>query len=224
MNVKAIIFDLDGTLLDTGRGIVKCVATTLNKMGLTVPNEEICESFVGPPLKKRFLELFESDEKGADDFVKLFREEYEKGDIFLTNRYPGMNECLASLHERLPLAVATNKREDLAIKLLEQFEMTSYFNAICGSDAASTMTKEQIVANAAKRLEIEPEECLMVGDGFNDAEAAERLEMPFVGVTYGYGFKNENDFAKSSFFTYAPTPSKINEIILHFGENANERK
>ena len=201
MNVKAIIFDLDGTLLDTGRGIVKCVASTLYKIGLAVPNEEICKTFVGPPLKKRFLELFKVDEKTANDFVKFFREEYAMGYIFLADRYPGMDECLATLHERFPLAVATNKREDLAVKLLEKFEMASYFDAICGSDVASTMTKEQIVANAAKRLGVEPVDCLMVGDSSNDAVAAERLEMPFIGVTYGYGFKSEADMAGLSYLT-----------------------
>lgn len=198
MNIKAVIFDLDGTLLDTGRGIAKCVAATFGKMSLAVPNEEICKTFVGPPLKKHFPELFETDEKTADDFVKLFREEYAKGDIFLAERYPGMEECLATLHERFPLAVATNKREDLAVKLLKKFEMSSFFDAICGSDAASTMTKEQIVANAAKRLGVEPVDCLMIGDSENDAEAAERLGMPFVGVTYGYGFKSEADLARLS--------------------------
>lgn len=224
MNVKAIIFDLDGTLLDTGKGIVKCVLSTLSKMGFAAPNEEICKTFVGPPLKKRFLELFKTDEKTADDFVRLFREEYAKGDIFLADCYPEMDECLAELHERFPLAVATNKREDLAVKLLEEFEMASYFDAICGSDAASIMTKDQIIENATKWLGIEPANCIMIGDSSNDAESAEKLGMPFIGVTYGYGFKNERDFAKFSFFTYAPTPIKIKEIILHFGENANEKK
>ena len=52
--MKLLIFDLDGTLLDTGRGIVKSVAFTLKKMGLPVPNEDVCKSFVGPPFKKRF--------------------------------------------------------------------------------------------------------------------------------------------------------------------------
>jgi len=198
MNIKAIIFDLDGTLLDTGRGIVKCVASTLSQMGLAVPNEEVCKSFVGPPLKKRFLEIFEADEKTADDFVKLFREEYAKGDIFLADRYPEMDECLAGLHKHFPLAVATNKREDLAVRLLEKFEMNQYFDAICGSDAASTITKEQIVASAAKRLDVAYENCLMVGDSANDAEAAERLGMPFVGVTYGYGIKKNSDLINLS--------------------------
>lgn len=213
MNIKAIVFDLDGTLLDTGKGIVKCVASTLAKMGLDVPDEETSKTFVGPPLKKRFLEFFESDEKTADDFVRLFREEYAKGDIFLADRYPGMDECLTTLYERFLLAVATNKREDLAIKLLEKFEMVSYFNAICGSDAASTITKGQIVANAAKRLSVEPTGCLMVGDSVNDAEAAERLGMSFIGVTYGYGFKNENDLTTFSHIGCVPKPVEIESIL-----------
>jgi len=213
MNIKAIIFDLDGTLLDTGRGIVKCVASTLYKIGLAVPNEEICKTFVGPPLKKRFLELFKVDEKTANDFVKFFREEYAMGYIFLAERYPGMDECLASLHERLPLAVATNKREDLAIKLLEQFEMASYFDAICGSDVASTMTKEQTIANAAKQLGVKPTDCLMVGDSSNDAEAAGRLGMPFVGVTYGYGFKSEADLAGLPYVSCIERTMKIPMFI-----------
>ena len=213
MDVKAIIFDLDGTLLDTGRGIVKCVNSTLSKMGLASQNEEICKSFVGPPLRKHFLELFKVDEKTADDFVRLFREEYAKDDIFLADRYPEMDECLTALCKCYPLAVATNKREDLAIKLLEKFEMASYFNAICGSDAASTITKGQIVANAAKRLSVEPTGCLMVGDSVNDAEAAERLGMSFIGVTYGYGFKNENDLTTFSHIGCVPKPVEIESIL-----------
>jgi phosphoglycolate phosphatase len=182
-------------------------------MGFAIPNEEICKTFVGPPLKKRFLELFEADEKTADNFVKLFREEYAKGDIFLADRYPGIDDCLAKLHERLPLAVATNKREDLAIKLLEKFEMTSYFDAICGSDVASTMNKEQIVANAVKWLGAEPVDCLMVGDSPNDAEAAGRLGMPFVGVTYGYGFKSEADLAGLPYVSCIERTMKIPTFI-----------
>ena len=213
MNIKAIIFDLDGTLLDTGKGIVKCVASTLGRMGFSALDEETSKSFVGPPLKKRFLELFETDEKTADDFVRLFREEYVKDDIFLAERYPGMDESLATLHERFPLAVATNKREDLAVKLLEKFEMASYFDAICGSDVASTMTKEQIVANAAKQLGVNPTDCLMVGDSSNDAEAAERLEMPFVGVTYGYGFKNSENLMRCPHVGCAEIPSNLVKIV-----------
>ena len=76
MGCKLVIFDLDGTLLDTGRGISKCIASTLGKMGFKVPDEETCKTFVGPPLKKRFLELFDADENTADAVMKAFREEY----------------------------------------------------------------------------------------------------------------------------------------------------
>ena len=213
MNIKAIVFDLDGTLLDTGKGIVKCVASTLAKMGLDVPDEETSKTFVGPPLKKRFLELFEANEKTADDFVRLFREEYAKGDIFLADRYPGMDGCLAGLHKRFLLAVATNKREDLAVRLLEKFEMSQYFDAICGSDVASTLTKEQIVAKAVERLGSTPTDCLMIGDSANDAGAAELLGMSFVGVTYGYGFKGEDDLMSFSHIRCMQKPVEIGSVL-----------
>ena len=124
-----------------------------------------------------------------------------------------MYESLATLHGRFPLAVATNKREDLALKLLEKFEMALYFDAICGSDALSTLTKEQIVANAIKRLRAVPAECLMVGDSSNDAEAAERLGMPFVGVTYGYGFKSEADLTPFSHIGCMQKSVEIESIL-----------
>ena len=212
-NVKLIIFDLDGTLLDTGKGILKCIESTLEKMGLGVLDEEICRSFVGPPLKKRFLELFNTDEKTADTFVATFREGYGNGGIFLASRYEGMNECLAMLHEHSLLAVATNKREDLAVKLLEKFEMASFFDAICGSDEASSLAKEQIVKNAAERLGVPLADCLMIGDSSNDAEAAERLRMRFVGVTYGYGFKKSGDLTQFPHIGCAENPMKIKEIL-----------
>ena len=211
--VKLIIFDLDGTLLDTGKGILKCVSSTLKRMGYQIPNEEICKSFVGPPLKKRFLELFDTDEKTADVFVAKFREEYGKGDIFLASRYDGMNECLTTLHGCYSLAVATNKREDLAKKLLEKFEMVSFFDVICGSDAASTMNKEQILTNVANHIGFSPEDCLVVGDSDNDAKAAACLGMRFIGVTYGYGFKNSGNLAQYPHIGCAENPSNLVKIV-----------
>jgi len=191
--MKLIIFDLDGTLLDTGKGILKCIASTLKKMGFQIPPEDVCKTFIGPPLKKRFLELFGTDEKTADTFVAMFREEYPKGDLFLVDQYEGMMECLAELHKNYTLAVATNKREDFAVALLEKFGMTHYFSAICGSDMASRLTKAQIVANAADRLGVPYADCVVVGDSRGDADAAAQLGMPFVGVTYGFGFKGVAD-------------------------------
>lgn len=191
--MKLIIFDLDGTLLDTGKGILKCVASTLKKMGFQVPNEDVCKSFIGPPLKKRFLEIFKTDEETANAFVAAFREEYSKGDLFLVDQYEGMMECLTELKKEYSLAVATNKREDFAVALLEKCGMAHFFDAICGSDIASILTKTQIVAKAADKLGVPHADCVVVGDSNSDAEAAAQLGMPFVGVTYGYGFKGVAD-------------------------------
>lgn len=210
---KLIIFDLDGTLLDTGRGIAKCVASTLGKMGFRVPSEDVCKTFVGPPLKKRFLELYDADEKTADAVMKAFREEYGKGDVYLADRYAGMDECLAALRGHYTLAVATYKREDHAKQLLEKFDLAQYFDAICGSDAAATMTKIQIVASAAERLGVPLADCVMVGDSDNDAVAAEQLGMQFIGVTYGYGFKSEADVAKYPHIACVDSPLELKQSI-----------
>jgi len=211
--MKLVIFDLDGTLLDTGRGIVKSVAFTLKKMGLPVPSEEVCKSFVGPPFKKRFLELFNTDEKRADAALTVFREEYGKADVFLADHYVGMKECLENLHEHYSLAVATNKSESHAVKLLDKFDLSQFFRVICGSDAAATMTKEQIVAKAAEQLGIPLAQCLMVGDSDNDAIAASKLSIPFIGVTYGYGFKNAADLRQYPHVGYAESPLNLMEFI-----------
>lgn len=214
MPTKLIIFDLDGTLLDTGRGISKCIASTLGKMGFPVPDEETCKSFVGPPLKKRFLELYDADEKIADAFVASFREEYGKGDIFLADRYEGLNECLATFRERYSLAVATNKREDFAKKLLQKFEMDAFFDIICGSDAAATMTKNHIVEKAMNLLGVKPAQSILVGDSSNDAESAAQLGIPFIGVTYGYGFKCEADVAKFPHIACVDNPIQLKYFIV----------
>ena len=213
MECKLIIFDLDGTLLDTGRGISKCIASTLGKMGFKVPDEETCKTFVGPPLKKRFLELFDADENTADAVMKAFREEYGKGNVFLADRYAGMEECLTALHEHFSLAVATYKREDHAVQLLEKFGMARFFDAICGSDAAATMTKNQIVEKAMNLVGVAPAESLLIGDSANDAESAAQLGIPFIGVTYGYGFKNDADIAKFPHIACAQNPLQLVDFI-----------
>jgi len=211
--MNRVIFDLDGTLLDTGRGIVKSVAFTLKKMGLPVPCEDVCKSFVGPPFKKRFLELFNTDEKTADAALTIFREEYGKGDVFLADPYVGMMESLKNLHEHHSLAVATNKSEIHAVALLEKFDLAHFFDVICGSDMAASMSKEQIVAKAAKQLGISHKDCLLVGDSDNDAKAAACLEMRFIGVTYGYGFKKPADLKQYPHVGCAESPSSLMEIV-----------
>lgn len=211
--LKLIIFDLDGTLLDTGRGISKCIASTLGKMGFKVPDEETCKTFVGPPLKKRFLELFDADENTADAVMRAFREEYGKGDVFLADRYAGMEECLVTLHEHFSLAVATYKREDHAVQLLEKFGMARFFDAICGSDAAAIMIKNQIVEKAMNLVGAAPAESLLIGDSANDAESATQLGIPFIGVTYGYGFKSEADMAEFPRIACVQEPMQLVDFI-----------
>lgn len=147
--------------------------------------------------------------------MKAFREEYGKSDVFLADRYDGMEETLAILHKRFSLAVATYKREDHAAQLLEKFRMAHFFDAICGSNAAATMTKNQIVKKAMNLVGVTPAESLLIGDSANDAESAAQLGIPFIGVTYGYGFKCEADVAKFPHIACVQKPLQLVDFIAY---------
>ena len=157
--------------------------------------------------------MFNTDEKSADTALAIFREEYGKGDVFLADHYVGMKECLENLRKHYSLAVATNKSEVHAIALLEKFDLAHFFEVICGSDMAASMSKEQIVAKAAERIGMPLTDCVMVGDSDNDAIAAAKLGIPFIGVTYGYGFKSEDNLTPYPHIACAESPLKLKEII-----------
>jgi phosphoglycolate phosphatase len=91
--------------------------------------------------------------------------------------------------------------------------MAHFFDAICGSDAAATMTKNQIVEKAMNLVGVAPAESLLIGDSANDAESAAQLGIPFIGVTYGYGFKTDADIAKFPHIACAQNPLQLVDFI-----------
>ena len=213
-DIKAIIFDLDGTLLDTGEGVVKSLEYTVEKMGFEPLTRAQLESFVGPPIKKRLLELYDMSVETADRATQVFRTRYGEGDIFLAKKYEDMDSCLATLKSRYKLAVATYKREDQAIKLLEKQGIAKYFDIMHGSDAAATMTKADIIRLVISELGCPLNNILMIGDSDNDALGAENAGISFLGVTYGYGFKCADDVNKFKNAGIADSCKAILEELL----------
>ncbi|MBQ9518267.1 MAG: HAD-IA family hydrolase [Firmicutes bacterium] len=213
-NIKAIIFDLDGTLLDTGEGVVKSLEYTVKKMGFAPLTRAQLESFVGPPIKKRLLELYDMPVEAADKATQVFRARYGEGDIFLAKRYEGIDSCLAALKTKYKLAVATYKREDQAIRLLEKQGIAKYFDIMHGSDAAATMSKADIIKLVIKELGCPKSDILMVGDSDNDALGAENAGINFIGVTYGYGFKTADDVNQFKNIGIADSCGALTEELL----------
>lgn len=192
---KAILFDLDGTLTESGEGITKSVQYALEKLGKPVPPLEELRVFVGPPLMEQFMKYADLDEEGARLAVKYYRERYSAVGIFENRPYPGVEEMLAELRAKgYSLAVASSKPERFVLQILEHFQLSDYFDEIVGSEMDGRRTsKMEVIEEALARLNLSEhrEQVVMVGDKEHDVLGARACKIPCVAVSYGYGTKEE---------------------------------
>lgn len=194
MMFENIIFDLDGTLLNTGKGVVESLRYTLKKIGIKENRQEVLESFVGPPVAVQMRRVYGLSEEKSQEAMVLFREQYAKGDIYLADHYEDMEYVLKTLQKQgYRLAVATYKREDMAQNLLGRMGLAQYFDVIHGSDIDGKLTKQDIVELCIRDLDANRKNTALIGDSDNDAIGAEKASIAFVGVLYGYGFKRKED-------------------------------
>lgn len=185
--MRKILFDLDGTLTDSGEGIMHCAELTLQHYGLPVPDRAELRSIVGPPLKDSFLRLgIEKSE--LDNAVEFYRKHYVTVGQFENFPYPGIREVLAKLkQDGHKLYVATSKPEAMAQNILRHFELDGYFHIICGAVSdAQRSTKEEVIAHLLTLLD-NNKDMVMVGDTIFDVKGAAYHGIPTVAVTWGYG-------------------------------------
>ncbi|SEQ07698.1 phosphoglycolate phosphatase [Lachnospiraceae bacterium NE2001] len=212
--IRSIIFDLDGTLLDTSVGVLSSVQKMIEHFGLHNLDDDDMRSFIGPPINKNLERLYGMAPDKAMEAMSYFREEYPKGDIFRAEHYEGMDELLYSLKDLgFKVGVSTYKREDMAKTLLEEKGLAKYFDVIHGSNAASDMTKADIVNLTIRDLGYEPDETVMVGDSDNDAIGAEEAGALFIGVTYGFGFNTPEEIEQYDPFGIAESPLDILDLF-----------
>ena len=187
MTQKAILFDLDGTLTDSGEGIINCATLALNHFGLPVPSREEMRVFVGPPLDKTFIQFGVPADK-AQEAIDVFRSRYVVVGKFENTPYPGIHELLAALKAQgHRLFVATSKPEVTALEVLEKFELTQYFEQIVGATLDGTRShKADVIAYLLKKIGT-PEQLIMVGDTEFDILGAAAHKIPAIGVAWGYG-------------------------------------
>lgn len=212
----AVIFDLDGTLLDTSEGIFRSVGYVIDTLKLSRPSEEVMRTFIGPPIQKSFARIYGMDKADADGAAGLFRERYKENDLLLAKPYDGIFEAIRDLNNGgVRTAVATYKRQDYAEKILKHFGFDKVCDIICGSDFDGVLTKKDIIENAIDRLGIsDRSRVVMVGDSDNDAMGAEEIKVAFIGVTYGFGFGSHEDVNVYKNIGSADTPSQIVRIVL----------
>lgn len=184
---KTILFDLDGTLTDSGEGIINCAILALEHFGLPIPDRQTMRVFVGPPLTDTFVKFGVPEEK-ADEAVEVYRSRYTTIGKFENFPYPGIREVLQALKEQgHTLYVATSKPESMSVEILEKFDLSQYFDMICGASFdRSRSKKEEVIAYLLEKAG-STNNTVMVGDTAFDVIGAAAHGIPTIGVSWGYG-------------------------------------
>ena len=191
---SVILFDLDGTLTDPRIGITNSVAYALKRFGIPVENpHETLAPFIGPPLTESFQTHYGLTPEQARLAVGYYREYFVPAGMFENDVYPGIPEALERLQQAgRTLCVATSKPEVYARRILEHFSLNTYFEAVCGATLdESRVRKADVIAYALNTLNTNADQAVMVGDRLHDAEGAHACGVPVIGVTYGYGSREE---------------------------------
>ncbi len=226
MAYSKILFDLDGTLTESGPGITHAVQYALQQMGIEEPDREKLECFVGPPLNVTFRQRYGMNEEETAKAIRCFREVYDGGMIFENRVYPGVPELLEELCGRgVRLAIASSKPQPMVEKVLEHFGLRDCFDVIVGAASSAEEDnrsgvdhKLMIVQKALAELglpdapEAPKPDCAMVGDRSFDIKGARFNHVAAIGVSYGYGSREELEEAGAD--AVADSVEELRRLLL----------
>jgi phosphoglycolate phosphatase len=192
--LNAIIFDLDGTLVDSARDLQEAVNLLLAEEGLRQLSLDEVKSMIGDGVAKlveRAMLATGGDLTRCSQFVARFLEIYEADPTRHTQSYPGVQTTLEDLHRRgVPMAVVTNKPYAATIEILDALGLRGFFGAVIGGDTLPERKPHPApILLALERLGARPDAALMVGDNYHDVQAARAAGIRAFAVTYGYSHK-----------------------------------
>ena len=214
MSQDILLFDLDGTLTDSGPGITRAAQYALDAFGIRVDDAQSLRFFVGPPLGESFARYVAPEQIPA--IIDKFREYYLARGWCENTPYPGIHDCVRALHDAgKRLFVATSKFEPTARRVMEHFELMPYFEAVCGAPAGDpAAAKKSLIVRRA--LEIagctDPGRAVLTGDRCYDIRGGHEAGIRAVGVLYGYGTREELQDAGAD--AVAATPEALQNLLL----------
>ncbi|MFI3069255.1 HAD family hydrolase [Streptococcus suis] len=211
---QTILFDLDGTLTDSGQGILNSVAYALEKMGIEEPDTANLNQFIGPPLYESFSRFYQLSPEDTQSAVDAFRVYFKEKGMFENQLYPGIIPLLEELRTAgKTLIIATSKPEIFAKQILEHFGIAHYFDVIAGASLdSSRISKADVIGYAINQLEAFPKHAVMIGDREHDIEGARMHQLPAIGVLYGYG--NKQEFEKAGATMIVETIQDLKKVLL----------
>lgn len=195
---KYLLFDLDGTLTDSGIGIMRSAKYALEKMGVEVRDVESLRPFVGPPLEDSFKMFFGFSDENAAEAVRLYRERYKEIGVYENEPYAGVADCLDLLKSKgYRLAIGTSRPMDMTMVVLKHFGLERFFDYVGARDAEGLLhTKADVLRSVIVNMGIEnTDEAIMIGDKKFDVAGAKEVGLRCIGVTWGYGGHEELECA-----------------------------
>ena len=211
---ETALFDLDGTLIDSGAGITNSVAYALKKYDIEITDKTELYPFIGPPLYESFIKFYGFSKEKANIAVEYYREYYREKGIFENEIYEGVEVLLKQLHDRgKSLIVATSKPQLFAKQILEHLDLAKYFTYIAGSNLDGTMIKKaEVISYALKEAGVSDLSCaVMIGDREHDILGAKEVGIDSIGVLFGYGNYEELKNAGADYIV-----EKAEEILSIF--------
>lgn len=216
---NTIIFDFDGTLFDSQKGILKAVRYALEYFKIETPDDEILKSFIGPPLTLSFQKNFNLSKDDVKIAIVKLREYYGDKGIFESQPYKGIKELLEALQQEYNVAIATAKPTVYTRQILEKNEYHHFFKSVRGSSLHGELfPKEKTIGEVLEDFRIseydtdEKAKTLMVGDTIYDIKGAHHHNIKSVAVNYGFGKKEDLIDSKPSYIV--ETVDELSNIIL----------
>ena len=195
MPYKNIIFDLDGTLIDSARSILSSLQAALDAADIC-PNLPLDQSLIGPPLPQIMAEVLGKEhQERIPEIIERFKAHYDAMGYLNTVVYPGISEMLAQLQQKnIDLYIATNKRIIPTLNILYHLKWNGYFKKVYSLDyfTPAVADKSTMLARVCDDLNNDIKDLVYVGDRSEDAEAAKKNRMPFLSASWGYGEKVVN--------------------------------
>jgi phosphoglycolate phosphatase len=212
---SCILFDLDGTIVDSAPGITATLAYTFEQLGMPVPSPAELVAYVGPPIMDSFRDLAGFDLPLAHRALEIYRAQYIRSGVFDATVYPGVEGVLRDIHELgVPLSLATSKPELPATVILEETGMLQYFDVITGASVDEVRSaKKDVVEEALKRLAAigaDISRPVMVGDRHHDVVGAAEHDVPTIFVRWGYGSPAE----EVGTIGVATTAAELTELLF----------
>ena len=216
MNIRYLLFDFDGVVIDNSEGIYNCIRYALGRLGMPAPPEPVLRTFVGPSLYESYLREIERNEANAERFVAYYRERYAPVGKYESHLYPGVSALLEELCAAgYQLAVCSGKPlpfvDDIAVKLgvRDRFELLA-----CTRFSDKGSDKTALIGECLAHFGAEKPQALMIGDRKYDVLAARNAGVRSLGVRYGFAAPGELEAAGADAVadTPADVPLRIREL------------